>query len=174
VLSLLSLFLDIALLRRGPDSAPGTMPALWLTVAFYAVLCTGLMLLFPSPDAPWAAPRTVLVVFMFLWYRALLTLAGKPERFAQTFVSVLGYQAMLLPLELPVSWWYLRESTPERPALLPATLLLVVMIWSLVVNVRIVRAALEWPTGRAIAIVIAKSLTAFVLMLALFRPVAAP
>jgi hypothetical protein len=172
VLSLLSLFIDIALLRRGPDSAPGTTSALWLTVAFYALLFTGLMLLFPRPEIPWAAQGAVVVGFMFVWYRMLLALVGKPERFTQTFVSVLGYQAMLLPLELPVSWWLLRESTPERPALVPATLFLVVMIWSVVVNVRIVRAALEWPLGRAIAIVIAKSLTAFVLMMALFRPIA--
>lgn len=165
--SLLSLFIDIALLRRGPDSAPGTPAALAIAVVLYAGLASALMLIFRLDDH-WVARLIVGIVFTLGWYWVLLTFGGKPERFTQTAVAVLGYQAMLLPLSLAVQWWFIQADTAKESTTIPQLLFLLVLAWSLAVNTRIVRAALEWPVLAAGAVVLAEFFTGLLLLAAMF------
>lgn len=168
MLALLRLFVDIALLRRGPDSAPGTPTMLVTTIALYAVAAALLVAVLQITQRNWQAQVAVGLAFTLAWYWVLLRFGGKPERYLQTAVAVVGYQLVLMPLNLGLQAWLGDGARDAPPALVPQILFVLVLAWSLAVNTRIVRAALEWPAMIAGAVVLAEFFTSLVLLAALF------
>lgn len=168
MIALLKLFRDLALLRRGPDSAPSTPVAMVITIAMLAALTAVLEWLLPRNDPNLIAKFVVSVVFTLGWYRILLTFSERGERFVQTIVAVFGYQIILLPL-LAV----LDASIPAQGGMtgrgVAISLAFVgLLAWSLTVNTRIVEAALERPAWIAALLVLAEFLTQLLLLDAMF------
>lgn len=165
---LLRQFLGIALLKKGPQDLPASPGALAFTVACFA----GVSLAFGSLLPPQPAPPLLLngfeILFMLLWLAAVLKIAGKPERFLQTATAVFGFRLVLSPL-LALSRWIVLAVKEQSLWQLPVSLLvLALLIWALVVGVRILQAATEWPVVACVALTFAQELLLLGLMLMFF------
>src|SRR5215469_17570416 len=94
---MVQLYVQIALLRRGPQDLPVSRLLLALTVAGYVgvnALVSGLL----PPSTGWPAQLAIDVLFTLAWYAALLQLTGRSERFLQTATAVFGLRSVLAPL----------------------------------------------------------------------------
>ena len=163
----LHLFAQIALLRRGPQDLPASGLLLALTVAAYLGVNTLVSAVFP-PAKNWPPQLLVDVGFVLAWYAGLLRLVGRSERTLQTTTAVFGYQLMLAPLLITSQWLAQRvhgDSTWEAPL---AFLGLVLLVWLIAANSRILSAALEWSITASVALVILQTFIGELLQLALF------
>jgi hypothetical protein len=168
VSQLLRLFVQIALLRRGPQDVPASQLLLALTVAAYFLVNFAVSSVLPPFPGPWLGQLCVDVVFMLVWYALLLNLVRRPERFLQTTIAVYGFQVVLSPLLVAASWLMLRfEQDPVWQ--FPATLVsLALFIWIVTANSHIVKAALEWSTPPSTVLVILQTMASYLLAQALF------
>jgi len=170
---LIRLFIDIALLRRGPQDVPASPLLLALTVAGYFAINFLVSLVMPPFKGPWVAHLCVDVVFMFVWYVLLLRAVRRPERFLQTTTAVYGFQAVLAPL-LVASVALTRRFAPDSAWQFLVTLAsLAILIWIIAANSHIVKAALDWTMPPSVALVILQTLAGNLLVLALF-PIPTP
>jgi hypothetical protein len=77
------LYMQIALLRRGPQDLPASRLLLVLTVAGYLAVNFVVSSVLP-PGGRWLEALLVATLFTLLWYMLLLRLAGRPERALRT------------------------------------------------------------------------------------------
>lgn len=108
--------LMVSLGLRGPDSLPGSRGMLVLClVPWVAATALGYLMLLPAP-AVFALPVMAFELLLLLGYsRFVLWMAGKPERWPQTLVSLLGVQAIINALNLPLVYVV---TSQEQPGLL--------------------------------------------------------
>ena len=108
--------LMVSLGLRGPDSLPGSREMLVLClVPWAAVTAIGYLMLLPAP-AVFVLPVAVFELLLLLGYsRFVLWMAGKPERWPQTLVSLIGVQAIITALNLPLVYIV---TSQEQPGLL--------------------------------------------------------
>jgi hypothetical protein len=165
----LKLFAQILLLRRGPQDLPASGLLLILTVAAYVGVNCLFSSVFP-PARGWPALLLVDVGFLLLWNALLLKVAGRPERIVQTTTAVFGYQLLLAPLLVPLQWLAERlhgDPTWQGPLVFAG---LVLLVWLIAANSRIVSAALEWSITTSVALVIVQTLAEELLQLAILVP----
>jgi hypothetical protein len=154
MIAMLRLFLDIALMRRGPEDLPASPAVLALTAAGYFIVNFAVSTVAPPIPGPWLEQLVVDVAFTFLWYRILLNLRSKPERYLQTTTAVFGYQAVIAPIWVSCVW-AVGHFRSNPAALFPISSAgLAILVWMLAVNVRILRSALEWSKGACVALVV--------------------
>ncbi|MDR2214952.1 MAG: hypothetical protein LBE59_03830 [Nevskiaceae bacterium] len=156
---LLRHYLDIALLRRGPDDLPASQTVLVFTVAG----CIVISLLASSMLPPTPAQPLVLLALdtavMLLWVWMALRLAGKPERFLQTATGLFGVQLVLSPLFAVGQWMFVNSSQGDQmPSPPVAVLLFMIGLWALIVSARVLRAATGWLTPICIAVMLSQAL----------------
>ena len=108
--------LMVSLGLRGPDSLPGSREMLILClVPWVAATALGYLMLLPAP-AIFVLPVAAFELLLLLGYsRFVLWMAGKPERWPQTLVSLLGVQAIINALNLPLVYVV---TSQEQPGLL--------------------------------------------------------
>ena len=108
--------LMVSLGLRGPDSLPGSRGMLALClVPWAAVTAIGYLMLLPA-SAVFVLPVLAFELLLLLGYsRFILWMAGKPERWPQTLVSLLGVQAIINALNLPLVYVV---TSQEQPGLL--------------------------------------------------------
>lgn len=149
--SLIRLFIDIALHRKGPQDVPpaGTLAGLTLL----AYLALGAATLWPSAMSinlmiGQLALDLLLVVLVF---GGLLAATGRAGRITQTLAALFGTGALLSAVALPFVWTSVRvladgAPTPgmEVPALLSTMGLFTILMASLLVTGHILRHALDW------------------------------
>jgi hypothetical protein len=166
--AIVRLFYEIALLRKGPQDLPASVPLLVATIAAYFAVNAAMSALLPPTAGPWVLQLLLDIAFTLAWYVGLLTLFGRRERFVQTVTAVFGFQMLVAPLWITTAHLLLREPQ-NNTLLLPVTLLgLVLLGWVLAVNGRIVQAAIEQPLPLSIGIVLLQVFAAQLLLLALF------
>jgi hypothetical protein len=161
------LFVQIALLRRGPQDLPASVLLLTLTVIGYACVNAALSSVLP-PVADWPEQLALDVLFMLAWYFVVLRLCGRRERFLQTATAVFGFQTVLTPPLVAVEWLvgrYAHDSAWQLPLGVAG---LAVVIWLIAANSHVVKAALEWSSGASVALVILQIVAGQLLQLALF------
>lgn len=95
------LLLDICLFRKGPEDAPASLFLLGLTLLGYALVS---LLLLSSQVGLGAAWPQVLAegVMSLVFLRLLLWTAHKPHRFLQTAIALMGSDALISLLALPL------------------------------------------------------------------------
>ncbi|MGH8139607.1 MAG: hypothetical protein ACREVV_15640 [Steroidobacteraceae bacterium] len=165
---LIRLFMQIALLRRGPQDVPASPLLLAVTVAGYFAVNLVVSSVLPPFPGPWLAHLGIDVAFMFAWYALLMNVVRRPERFLQTTTAVYGFQAVLSPL-LVASVWLTRRFAQDSFWQFPVTLMsLALLIWIIAANSHIVKAALGWSMPPSVALVILQTLAGNLLVLALF------
>jgi hypothetical protein len=165
----LKLFAQISLMRRGPQDLPASGLLLLLTVAAYVAVNCLVSSVFP-PARDWPALLLVDVAFLLLWNALLLRVAGRPERTVQTTTAVFGYQLLLAPLLIVLQW--LAQGVHADPVLQGPVLAagLVLLVWLVAANSRIVSAALECSIGASVALVIVQTLADQLLQMTLLVP----
>lgn len=164
---LIRLFVQIALLRRGPQDVPSSALLLVLTVLGYLAVSFALSAVL-TPVKGWVAQLLVATVFTLVWYGALLQLVRRPERTLQTTTAVFGFQAVLAPLSVGFEWLmrrYINDATWQAPVTCAGLLLLA---WLIAANSHIVKAALEWSGTASVALVILQMVACWLLLLTLF------
>jgi len=161
------LYVRIALLKAGPQDLPASRRLLPATVAAYVLMSLLLgSLLLDDID------NSLLLVlidsaFTLTCYRLLLRVAGRPERFVQTAAALFGFQAIASPI-LMSGLSLFRRYGENSPWQAPVTLLMLALaIWTILVNVRIIRAATEWTVSACIGVVFALALLGQLLALLL-------
>jgi hypothetical protein len=165
---LIRLFTQIALLRRGPQDVPASTLLLGLTIVGYLAVNFLVSTVLPPFAGPWPEHLIVDVVFMFAWYLLLLRLVGRMERFLQTTTAVFGFQAVLSPM-LVASGWLIHRFAQDSVWQFPVTLIgLALLIWVIVANSHVVKAALEWSMPPSVALVILQLLAGNLLVMQLF------
>ena len=165
---LIRLFMQIALLRQGPQDVPASPLLLAFTVAGYFAVNFIVSSVLPPFPGPWVAHLCVDVVFMIVWYALLMKVVRRPERFLQTTTAIYGFQAVLSPL-LVASVWLTRRFAQDSVWQFPVTLMsLALLIWIVAANSHIVKTALEWSMPPSVALVILQTLAGNLLVLALF------
>jgi hypothetical protein len=165
---LVRLFVQIALMRRGPQDLPASGALLAATAAaFFIINCLVSVALPPIPG-PWFGQLLVEAVFTFVWYAALLRILHRPERFLQTTTAVYGYLAVLAPVWIGTVWLVRRFADDETWRLPVSVLGLVVIVWRLAANAQVLKAALEWATPACVALVILQYIAQQILLVYLF------
>lgn len=168
----IGLYVQIALLRRGPQDLPASRLLLILTVCGYAAVNALVSALLP-PAQDWQLQLTVDVLFTLAWYAALLRLAGRRERFLQTATGVFGLQSVVAPL-LIASEWLMRRYGQDTNWQLPIAVGgLALVMWLIAANSHVVKAALEWSSAASVALVILQVVSGELLLYALL-PAGAP
>lgn len=160
--SLIRLFIDVALHRKGPQDVPAAGAMLGITLLAY--LAMGAATLWPSTSSVsmligQMALDLLLVVLIF---GGLLVATGRAGRVTQTLSALFGTGALLSAIALPFVWTAVRvlaDGAPvpgmEVPALLSTMGLFTLLLASLLVTGHIVRHALDWsyPAGVLTAVV---------------------
>lgn len=105
--------LMVSLGLRGPDSLPGSREMLVLCLApWAAVTAIGFLMLLPGP-ALFVLPIVAFELLLLLGYsRFVLWMAGKPERWPQTLVSLIGVQTIINALNLPLVYIVTSQEQP--------------------------------------------------------------
>lgn len=140
--SFLRVFMNICLLRAGPQDVPSARIVPLLAGAIYILVGAGVALSnYPPGQAlAWSALDTLLLGMLahisLLW-------RGKRLRFPQTFSALAGSGALLSLCSWPVLLMLLRLPENDPRAALPSLLLVVGLIWSIVVIAHILRHALS-------------------------------
>ncbi len=166
----LEIFVRILVLRQGPQDLPASGLLLALTIAAYAAVNALLSGVFPTAQ-DWPLMLLVDVGFLLLWNALLLKLAGRPERTVQTTTAVFGYQLLLTPLLIPLQWLaqhFHGNQTWEAPLVLVN---LVLLVWLVAANARIVSAALEWSLAAGFALVVVQTVLEDLLQESILVPV---
>jgi hypothetical protein len=167
VSEVIRLFVQIALLKRGPQDVPASPLLLALTVCgFLAASAVVSGLLPPGPG--WAPQLLVETLFTLGWYAALLQLVGRSERFLQTATAVFGLRLVLAPLII-ASQWLMRRFMQDTTWQLPIAVAgLALVIWLIAANSHVVKAALDWTSAASVVLVILQIVSGELLLLALF------
>jgi hypothetical protein len=175
---LIKLYTQIAVLRRGPQDLPTSALLMVLTIAAYVAVAALLINVLPPvsvDDAKGAAealngwPGLLLLdaLFMYLWYAALLRLFGRPERTLQTVSAVFGFR-IVLALPLFLSNWLWARFAHDPAWNVPIGIMgVVVLVWQITANARIVKSALEVSGATSVALVILQVFSQLLLAYAL-------
>ena len=152
--ALFGVILDIVLLRRGPESLPASPSLLAIMVAVNVAVSAAVTALMPTAQESWPLQLLVGTVVTLLWFQVAFALANKSERFLQTATAIFGATTLFLPALIPMVVTLLPFLETKDPLVNPPAALSILAallaIWLLTVQVRIVRAAFEWPTFAAI------------------------
>jgi hypothetical protein len=149
---LLNVFLNICLLRAGPQDVPAANVVMVLAAGTYAGV--GILIALTSYSLAqailWSALDTVLLATI-----ALLGVRwrGHAERFQQTFSALTGSGALLSLVSWPFMLMLLRLPQGDAKAALPSLLIVLLMFWSITVIAHILRHALS--SGFALGVLLA-------------------
>lgn len=140
---LFNLFVDICLLRAGPQDLPGSGFLLLLTVLLS--LLTGTLVIvgtFGTLGAALAAQMLDILLLLGL-LRLLLQLTGKSARYQQTASALFGSGVLINLVTMPLQLLY--SGDPSGPALgeMGTLFYLIIIVWALVIVGHIIRHALE-------------------------------
>ena len=97
-----------------------------------------------------------------LCFDVAFRITQKRERFVQTITGLFGVSALFAPVIIPLASAmvpYMEKQDPEIPPPFALRILTtVILVWMLIVQVRIVRAAFEWPYFASIAFIFGQNL----------------
>jgi hypothetical protein len=152
--ALFGVIVDIVLLRRGAESLPASVVLLVCVVSLQ--LGAEFWIRSMAPTAPASLPIQLLVSagVTLLCFRLAAILSHKRERFLQIVTGEFGAALLFTPVLLPIVnelMPYIQNTDKSQQAPFGLSMLGAVLgLWLLVVQVRIVRAGLEWPWAGAI------------------------
>jgi hypothetical protein len=168
--SILRLYLDIALLRRGPEDVPVSARLMWSTLAAFLALNAALTAAFRPAGADWIGQLLVSAAFTLLWYRLLLQVFGRQERFQQTVTAVLGFGCIVAPVIVPLASRLVAYADKPQEAMPLMLVLLPLAGYLIYVSARILRAAIERPMFQCVALVLLQTFLEPLLLATLFGP----
>ena len=176
--ALLGVIVDIVLLRRGPESLPASAPLLAIVVVLNIAVSAIAFEIFPVGPEITAIELIIGVLVPLFWYRVAFVLANKRERFVQTMIAFFGtnllFQPLFAPLLATLLPFVLKNDPKVTPPAIASLLFVAVAGWALVVLIRIVRAAFEWPIFAVIIFISGETMAALLVNAMLFGTQAPP
>ena len=160
-------FLDIVLFRQGPEDLPVSQSLLFVTIAASILLGLAVDALLPLPEFNRIGVAAVEAIFNAAWYWALLQVARRPERFVQMASAFFGVSIVMLPLYTLAKWLTIGHEPKDLPPLV-MFVGLVVQIWLLAVNARILQSATQWPLAACIGVMLLREVVLLMLVAAMF------
>ena len=148
---------DIVLFRQGPEDLPVSQSLLLFTIAANVLLGLAFDSALKRPDFNRVPLAMAEVAFVVAWYWGLLRLARRPERFLQTATAVFGVSIVILPLYTLAQYLVLGYDKPED---IPAYVMLfglVIEVWLIAINARILRSATGWPIAGCVAVMLLRT-----------------
>jgi hypothetical protein len=141
MIALFNLFLDICLLRKGPQDVPASMAMTKMCLLVYGL--SGLLVLLTKASLPVALLQILLDMVLLggLLYLGL-TLSRHRNRFEQTLSALTGTGSLIGLLTFPLAIW-IDHQQPDGDIALPSTLVFVLMVWSIAVIAHILRHTFE-------------------------------
>lgn len=173
--SLLRLYIDIAVWRRGPQDLPAAPLLLPLSVLAYFIVYVAAewlasrMVRGGVSGGPGVVTLAVDVLYVAGWYWLLLRLFRRSERYGQTVAAIFGCSA-LLTLPLALATQLLIASSNGRIAWLAPLALFAfaaMVVWSVLISAHILRHALERPLALCVILVVAQLVSEQLLVSAL-------
>ncbi|HUQ11344.1 MAG TPA: hypothetical protein VM146_13605 [Steroidobacteraceae bacterium] len=170
--ALFGVVIDIVLLRRGPEHLPASQ-ALLVVMAVVSTVANALLVVALGVGiGPALLMCAVASVVMVAWFRFLLSMANKRERFLQTLTALFSISALFLPLLIPVlpplAPYFENPQPAEPPPALPMLIGAAIGFWALLLEIRIVRAAFECPWVVAIMLVLSEIFVSNIVGMILF------
>lgn len=164
----LRLYWEILRLRKGAEDLPVSPSLLLATIGL--VVAAGLLIvqLAPEPGSHSAAVLAIDTTVMLLWGRIVLQAVRRPERYLQTMTAIFGVQLVLQPLLAPIAWFYARYSADPNLGFIAVSLLMMIKLWALVAEIRIVRSATGWTTFPCVLAAICQEMVTLMIAIALF------
>lgn len=164
---LIKLFIEICLFRRGPQDVPASQLLMGLAIAAYLAVGIGLLAMEGLHlGAVLQALVELLILLGFVW--ANLQFMRLQNRFLQTAIAMLGSDALISSLAIPLVGWMALSEGAKGAYLL----LLLLMLWHLAVVAHILRNALSRPLATGFGLAIVYVVASYQLMLILFPPAA--
>lgn len=169
MLTLLKVFIDITLWRKGPQHLPASGLLLALTVAVYFVWSVALGSLAEllvadvkdRPQYPLVANVVLEIAITLVWWWLVLAMFKRTERFWQSAAALVGTDIVISPIAIGTGVVMLRVGQAS-PLALPAGLLFVAaVVWQVLVIAHILRNALEITLFPAIVLTLLYSVVAF-------------
>lgn len=141
MIAIFNLFLDICLLRKGPQDVPASMALVKMCLLVYGL--SGLLVLLTTAPAQVALLQILLDMGLLggLLYLGL-TLIRRRKRFGQTLSALTGTGSLMGLLTLPLAIWIDHQQSGGDIAL-PSALMFALMVWSVAVIAHILRHAFE-------------------------------
>lgn len=167
MLRLITIWLDICLLRTGPQDVPVSRVLLWLSLAAY--LLVSFILSLPGyPSAVAARMAGVDLVLLVVFATVPLYLLDKAARIGQTLTALAGSGALLGLLALPIiRVLFEGQDSGEIPPF-AAMVWLILFGWSLLVVAHIMRHALSVPFAVGLGVAVLYTLVAMQVIGTLF------
>ncbi len=175
LLDAVRLYAEIAVFRRGPEDLPVSAVLLLLTIAAYLLVTLGLGSVMPVTAGNRIDLLALNAAFLLACYWVVLRLAGRPERYLQTVTAIFGFLLVIAPINVGFRALFQRYATGQ-PLSLPVWFMflgLVLAIWTLAINGRILRSATGWPLFSCVALVVLQELLGVVVVLSIVPGVAA-
>lgn len=137
-------FIQICLLRRGPQDLPTSGILLGLALVAHTLMAMVFFAVYENTGK--ALLSGVLdTTLLALLTGTLLFVNRKGERLVQTLTALAGTGAIITLVSLPVSGWYHGAMGEHGPDAFAVLLLLILVAWSLAVAGHIFRHALSAP-----------------------------
>jgi hypothetical protein len=164
--ALLGVVIDIIRFKGGPENLPTSTALLACVVALFAAVTGFAGAWVPIPkQPPWPAELLCGIVVTLAWFHVALRNAKKPERFVQTMTALFAVRTLFMPVLLPMAATLRTALAANQSPPVPLALAMVVLsIWLFVTEVRIIRAAFEWPTVGAVGMVLAQEFSAALIL----------
>ncbi|NIN38239.1 MAG: hypothetical protein GTO67_05980 [Gammaproteobacteria bacterium] len=147
-------FVQICLLRQGPQDLPTSGILLAITLSAYTLLTALLsnVSMSAANAVVWGLISTVLMVAFTV---ILLSVQRRPARLVQTLAALAGTGALLTLIALPVFGWLHGADLKAGEGALAWLIVVVLTLWSLAVTGHILRHALSVPyfVGLVLAVV---------------------
>lgn len=162
MLQLLKVFVYICLLRAGPQDLPAARILLVLALVAHALLGVGFAL-FSLPLAQSLLAAGLGTALLYGVVYGLLLVHRKAARITQTATALAGCEVVLGLLALPPTFWFYAAASDSARAV-PSLLSLVIIVWSVVVTVHILRHALAVSQGIALLFALGYTILAYSVM----------
>ena len=170
------LYAEIAVFRRGPEDLPVSALLLLLTIVAFLLVTLGLGSVMPVTAGNRIDLLALSAVFLLACYWVVLRLAGRPERFLQTLTAIFGFQLMIAPINVGFRALFQRYATSD-PLSLPVWFMLlgvILFVWTLAINGRILRSATGWPLFSCVALVVLQEFLGVFVILSVVPAAATP
>ncbi|HSG63643.1 MAG TPA: hypothetical protein VLD39_01515 [Gammaproteobacteria bacterium] len=141
---LVSVFVDIALHRKGPDVLPASRFLLGLVLSAY-VAASFVIWQLNWPIGQAVGVMTLDVVLHLAFLAVVLAVAGRRARFLQTATAALGVETLLACAALPLHTLIATGEEGSPVVITASFLLLLVLFWSIDVAGFVLSRALEQP-----------------------------
>lgn len=145
----LTAFLNIVLLRTGPDTLPESRLLLSFACIFYLVVNVISILLTEAVDSAFLLLMTDLLL-MVAWAFTILIIFEARQRLTQTLTALLGAGAVLQVFILPLSLGPPVDQQTEGLVLLRALGFLLILLWAVAVYGQIIARAINKGMGAGV------------------------